>query len=107
MYAVIESGGKQHKVEVGQIVDVDRLPFDVGADVVFDRVLMVGDGDGDGEAKVGAPILDGAQVKGAVVKQGRAKKVLTFIYKKRQNSNRRRAGHRQDFTSVKIDAIEA
>ena len=105
MYAVFESGGKQHKVEVGQVVHVDRLAVEVGDDVVFDRILMVGGGDDD--AKVGAPTLDGAQVKGSVLKQGRAKKVLTFIYKPRQNSNRKRAGHRQDFTAVKIDAIEA
>lgn len=104
MYAVFQSGGKQHKVEVGHVVHVDRLAISVGDKVIFDQVLMVS---GDDGAKVGAPILSGAQVSGSVVMHDRAKKVLTYIYKKRQNSNRRRAGHRQDFTAVKIEAIEA
>ncbi len=103
MYAVIESGGKQHRVQVGEVVRVDLLNAEIGAEVVFDRVLMVG---GEGDARVGSPILDGAHVKGSVVENGRAKKVLTFLYKRRQNSNRKRAGHRQHFTAVKIDAIE-
>ena len=73
MYAVIETGGKQVRVQVGEVVRVERLAGDVGAPVVFDRVLMVGGGD---DAKLGRPSLDGAQVKGSIVEQGRGKKIL-------------------------------
>ena len=104
MYAVIQSGGKQLRVEVGQVVQVERLRADVGDDVVFDRVLLVEDGE---EVKVGSPLLEGAQVKGSVVQQGRGPKVRLYTYKPRQNSNRRQAGHRQSYTQVKIDSIEA
>lgn len=104
MYAVIESGGKQHRVQVGQIVRLERLPSDVGSEVVFDRVLLVGAGE---TVTVGAPTVSGARVQGSVVEQGRGRKILTYLYKRRQNSNRRRQGHRQDYTAVKIDAIDA
>ena len=104
MYAVIETGGKQHRVQVGEVVRVERLDGDVGAPITFDRVLMVGEGE---SVTVGAPTVSGAAVKGSVVEQGRGRKILTYIYKKRQNSNRRRQGHRQSYTAVKIDAIES
>jgi len=104
MYAVIQTGGKQHRVEVGEVVRVERLAADTGDAVVFDEVLMIGEGD---SARVGAPTVDGAQVRGTVVEHGRADKVLVFTFKRRQNSNRRRRGHRQDFTAVKIDSIDA
>jgi large subunit ribosomal protein L21 len=103
MYAVIETGGKQHRIQVGEVVRVDRLPGEAGDPVVFDRVLMIGEGDA---VRVGAPLVEGAQVRGTLVDQGRGKKVLVFTYKRRKNSNRRMRGHRQDFTAVKIDAIE-
>jgi large subunit ribosomal protein L21 len=105
MYAVIQSGGKQMRVEVGQVVRVERIAGEVGSSMVFERVLMLG-GDDD-RLKVGAPTLDGVQVRGTVVRQGRGKKIAIYIYKKRQNSNRKRAGHRQDYTTVRIEAIEA
>ena len=105
MYAVIHSGGKQVRVEVGQVVRVEQVEGDVGASVVFDKVLLLG-GDDD-HIKLGAPTLDGVQVRGTVVEQGRWPKIPIFTYKKRQNSNRKRQGHRQSFTAVKIDAIEA
>jgi large subunit ribosomal protein L21 len=104
MYAVIETGGKQHRVQVGDIVKVERLGVEAGKTVVFDRVLMVGDGD---SSKVGGPLVDGASVKATVVENDRHSKVLIYTFKRRQNSNRRRMGHRQDYTAVKIDAIEA
>jgi len=104
MYAVIEAGGRQVRVEVGEVVRVDRLALETGEPVVFDRVLLVGEGD---SSRVGAPTLEGAQVKATVVEHGRDAKVLTYKFKRRQNSNRRRHGHRQDYTAVKIDAIEA
>lgn len=104
MYAVIQAGGRQVRVEVGDVVRVDRLSGDPGEQVVFDRVLLVG---GDENVKLGAPDVGGARVRGTVVGQGRAKKIVIYTYKKTQNSNRRRAGHRQHYTAVKIDAIDA
>jgi len=104
MYAVIETGGHQLRVEVGEVVHVARLPEDVGGSVVFDRVLMVG---GDEDVKLGAPTLDGAKVRGTVVAQDRDRKVLIYTFKRRKNSARKRQGHRQSFTAVKIEAIDA
>lgn len=104
MYAVIETGGKQHRVEVGEVVKVELLGADEGASVVFDRVLMIGDGS---SVKVGTPTVEGAQVRGTIVDIDRAKKIVIYTFKHRQNSNRRRAGHRQHYAAVKIDAIKA
>ena len=104
MYAVIQTGGKQVRVQVGDVVRVEQLPEDVGASVTFDDVLLVSDQ--DNRIKLGSPTLDGCKVSGTVVEQGRAKKILLYTYKPRQNSNRRRAGHRQNFTAVKIDSID-
>jgi large subunit ribosomal protein L21 len=104
MYAVIETGGKQHRVQVGEVVKVELLGKDSGEAVVFDRVLMVGDGS---TVKVGAPTVSGAEVRGTVVELDRAKKIVIYTFKHRQNSNRRRAGHRQHYAAVKIDAIKA
>jgi len=104
MYAVIETGGKQHRVQVGEVVRVERLDLEEGAAVVFERVLALGEGDG---LRCGSPIVAGASVRGTVVEQGRSKKVLIFRYRPRQNASRRRGGHRQDYTAVKIEAIES
>lgn len=103
MYAVIETGGKQHRVEVGEVVQVERTGAELGAKVVFDRVLMVGDG---AAVRVGSPAVAGATVRGTVLELDRAKKVLTYQYRRRQNSSRKRRGHRQNFMAVKIDAIQ-
>jgi large subunit ribosomal protein L21 len=102
MYAVIQTGGKQHRVEIGEVVRVDKLESEEGAQVTFDQVLALGEGD---SVQVGAPIVKGATVTGTVVEQGRGKKLIVFRYRRRQNASRRRGGHRQDFTAVKIDAI--
>ena len=104
MYVVIETGGKQVRVQVGDVVRVERMPGDVGGAVVFDQVLMVGGGT---DARIGKPSLDGAQVKGSIVEQGRGKKILVYTFKRRLNSNQKRRGHRQDFTAVKIESIDA
>lgn len=104
MYAVIQTGGKQHRVHVGEIVRVERLDVEAGAAVVFDQILAVGEGE---SLKFGTPTVVGAAVRGTVVEQGRSKKVLIFRYRPRQNSSRRRGGHRQDYTAVKIEAIQA
>ena len=104
MYAVIETGGKQLRVQVGEIVKIESLPGEVGTPVTFDRVLMVG---GEETAKVGKPSLDGAQVNGSIVEQGRGPKIAIYTFKRRQNSNRKSQGHRQNYTAVKIESIDA
>ena len=104
MYAVIQSGGKQLRVEVGDVVRVEKLGVDAGNAVVFDQVLMIGEG---GDARVGSPAVEGAQVRGTVVEHGRADKIVIYTFKRRKNSNRRWQGHRQDYTAVKIDSIDA
>lgn len=104
MYAVIQTGGKQVRVQVGDVVRVEHLPGDVGASISFEQVLMVSDQ--ENRVKLGSPTLGGFRVSGTVVEQGRAKKILLYTYKRRQNSNRRRAGHRQNYTAVKIDSID-
>ena len=104
MVAVIETGGKQMRVRVGDLVRVETLDGDVGAEIVFDRVLMVGEGE---DAKIGSPALEGAKVRASIVEQGRSKKIHIYTYKRRQNSNRRRMGHRQNYTAVKIQSIDA
>ena len=103
MYAVIKTGGKQLRVQIGDVVRVERLASEVGSSVVFDQVLMLG---GE-ESKLGSPTIDGAQVRGTVIAQERGNKIIVYTYKKRQNSNRKTRGHRQNLTAVKIDAIEA
>jgi large subunit ribosomal protein L21 len=104
MYAVIESGGRQLRVQVGEVVRVQRMDGDLGAPVVFDRVLMLG---GEDESRLGTPVVDGAAVRASIVEHGRDKKIRIYTYKRRQNSNRKRMGHRQDFTAVKIESIES
>lgn len=102
MYAVIETGGKQYRVEPGDIIDIERLP---GAEdeVTFDRVLLVGGGD---EVRIGRPTVDGAQVKAQRLGDVRAPKVLVFKRKKRKGY-RRKNGHRQDLNRVRIQDIQA
>ena len=104
MFAVIKTGGKQVRVQVGDVVQVETLVGDVGSEIVFDDVLMVGEGDA---ARVGTPTVENASVRGSIVEHGRAKKIHIFTYKPRQNANRKRRGHRQNFTSVKIESIDA
>ncbi|RKZ08752.1 50S ribosomal protein L21 [bacterium] len=104
MYAVIQTGGKQVRVKLGDVGRVEHRPGEVGAPITFDKVLLVSDQ--DNRIKLGSPVLDGCKVSGTVVEQGRAKKILLYTYKRRQNSNRRRAGHRQNYTAVKIDSID-
>ena len=105
MYAVIQTGGKQYRVEPGQTVKVEKLRGDAGAKVVFDEVLLVSSGDG-GQVTVGKPLVAGAKVTGEIVEQGRGDKLVVFKFRRRKNYVRRN-GHRQDYTAVKIAAIEA
>ncbi len=102
MYAVIRTGGKQYLVSQGDFVKVEKLPGEVGDEVVFDDVLLVSDG---GELKVGRPRVEGARVKGTIVEQARDKKIIVFKMKRRKGY-RKKQGHRQYYTGVRVEAIE-
>ena len=97
MAAIIETGGKQYRVNEGDIIYVEKLNVNEGDEVKFDRVLMVDD-------KVGTPILDGAEVTAKVIKQGKGKKITVFTYKPKKNE-KRKLGHRQAYTKVQIEKI--
>ena len=102
MYAIIQTGGKQIKVEEGQTVYVEKLAAEAGETVTFDNVLFVG-----GEnVKVGSPTVEGATVTGKVEKQGRAKKITVFKYKPKKNQHKKQ-GHRQPYTKDVIEKINA
>jgi len=101
MYAVVKSGGKQYKVQEGETFRVEKIPGEVGAEIAFDDVLMFSDGE---KVQVGTPNLDNVTVKGTVVEQGQAKKIIVFKYKRRKRY-RRKQGHRQQYTAVKVDSI--
>lgn len=101
MYAVIASGGKQHRVTEGEVLRLEKIEIATGETVEFDQVLMVANGD---DIKVGAPLVDGALVKAEVVSHGRADKV-TIIKFRRRKHHMKRQGHRQWYTEVKITGI--
>lgn len=103
MYAIIETGGKQYRVSEGDVVTVEKLEANEGEAVDFDHVLTVVK---DGEVIIGKPLIAGAKVTGKVMAQGKEKKILVFKYKAKSNY-RRRQGHRQPFTKVVIEKIEA
>ena len=103
MYAVVNTGGKQYKVQQGEIFRVEKIPGDVGNPVTFDRVLMFSDGE---NVSIGQPVLENVAVEGHIVEQGKAKKILVFKYKRRKRY-RRKQGHRQEFTAIQIDSINA
>jgi len=101
MYAVIKTGGKQYKVAPGETLTVEQLPADVGAQIVLDQVLMIGDGE---SVRLGRPVVDGATVKATVVGHGRGEKVRIFKMRRRKHY-RKQQGHRQNYTEIKIDDI--
>jgi large subunit ribosomal protein L21 len=103
MFAVFSSGGKQHRVTEGEVVKLELLDAEPGQEVVFDKVLMVTDGD---NVSVGAPYVDGGKVTAEVVNHDRAKKVRIIKFRRRKH-HMRRQGHRQWFTAVKITSIHA
>lgn len=105
MYAVIQTGGKQYRVEPGKTVVVEKLAGDAGAKITFDQVLLVSSGDG-ANVTVGKPFVAGAKVTGEIVEQGRGDKLVVFKFRLRKNYVRKN-GHRQDVTAIKIAAIEA
>ena len=102
MYAIIATGGKQYKVEEGDVIRVEKLGAEAGENVVFDQVLAVS----DGELKAGCPTLEGATVSASVIENGRAKKVIVYKYK-RKTGYHKKNGHRQYYTEVRIDKINA
>lgn len=103
MYAIIETGGKQYRVTEGDVVTVEKIEAGEGETVEFDRVLTVVK---DGSVVIGKPVVTGAKVTAKVMTQGKAKKILVFKYKAKSNY-RRRQGHRQPFTKLVIEKIEA
>ena len=104
MYAVIETGGKQYRAEVGGKFRVERLNGETSTEIIFDKIIAVG-GEGT-ETKFGDPYIPGARVTAEIIKQARADKVLVFKYKSKKNYRRMR-GHRQYFTEVAVRNIEA
>jgi large subunit ribosomal protein L21 len=101
MYAVIESGGKQHRVKEGETLKLEKIEVATGESVEFDKVLLVGEGEG---VKVGAPYVEGGKVTAEVIAQGRHKKVKIVKFRRRKHSMKQ-AGHRQWYTEVKITGI--
>ncbi len=101
MYAVVKTGGKQYKVAPGEKLKVETLPADVGAEVVLDQVLMVGEGE---SVRLGQPVLAGASVKATVVSHGRHDKVKIFKMRRRKHYQKHQ-GHRQNYTELRIDSI--
>ncbi|HHX27280.1 MAG TPA: 50S ribosomal protein L21 [Firmicutes bacterium] len=102
MYAIIETGGKQYRVKEGDILRVEKLPFEPGETLEFDSVLLVRDGD---DVKIGSPMLSEAHVSAKVLAQGKGRKILVFKYKPKKNY-RKRYGHRQPYTEIQIEKIQ-
>ena len=103
MYAVVKTGGKQYKVAPGEKLKVEQLPADVGAEVILDSVLAVGEGD---SVRLGQPLVAGAAVKATVVGHGRHPKVKIFKMRRRKHYQKHQ-GHRQGFTEIRIESIVA
>lgn len=102
MYAVFTSGGKQHRASAGDLVRLEKLEGEVGNKITFDQVLLTG---GEGEPRVGQPVLSGVQVQAEITRQGLGKKIL--VYKRRRRKGfHKQMGHRQPFTEVKITGIQ-
>ena len=101
MYAVIETGGKQYKVSEGDVIYVEKLDVEAGAEVSFDKVLLIGEGS---DVKVGAPLVDGVSVAAKVIKNDKAKKVVVYKYKPKKGYHKKQ-GHRQPYTKVEITKI--
>ena len=101
MYAVVKTGGKQYRVVAGDKLKVEQIPADVGAEVILDQVLMVGEGE---SVRLGQPLLSGASVKATVVSHGRGEKVKIFKMRRRKHYQKHQ-GHRQNYTELKIESI--
>lgn len=103
MYAVIKTGGKQYKVVAGEKIKVEQIPADVGSEITIDQVLAVGEGE---QITFGSPLVSGATVKVTVVSQGRHEKVQIFKMRRRKHYQKHQ-GHRQNYTEIRVDAINA
>jgi large subunit ribosomal protein L21 len=103
-YAVIRTGGKQYRVTPGATLRVEKLAGDVGTTVEFSEVLLAGSDDADAQVRIGTPLVEGAVVRGQILAQGRDRKILVYKKKRRKNYRRRR-GHRQSITTVKVTEI--
>jgi len=103
MYAIIKTGGKQYKVEEGQIVKIEKLPVSEEENIEFDKVMAVSK---DGETEFGRPYLDDVNITGKVIEQGKNKKITIFKYKPKSRQ-RKKMGHRQPYTKVLIESIKA
>jgi len=102
VFAIVQTGGKQYKVREGDVIRVEKLPVDVGEEVILDQVLMVHGED----TKIGRPFVEGANVVARVQRNGKGKKIIVFKYKPKKNY-RRKKGHRQPFTELVIEKINA
>jgi large subunit ribosomal protein L21 len=103
MYAVVRTGGKQYRVSQGDRFRIEKIPGEIGQEVTFNDVLMIG---GAGDVRIGRPQVEGASVSARILEQDRAKKVIVFQYKKRQDYAKKQ-GHRQAFTRVEVTGIQA
>ncbi len=103
MYVVVETSGKQYKISAGEIIDVDKLPLEVGEKVELDRVLLIADGE---EVRVGQPTIEGAKVLATVTDHVKGPKIIVFKYRPRERY-RLKKGHRQNYTRLMIDEIVA
>jgi large subunit ribosomal protein L21 len=103
MYAVVKTGGKQYRVSPGDSVEVEKLPYEVGQQIELDQVLLVANGNG---AKIGQPLVEGAKVKATVLRQVKGRKVIVYKYRPSKRY-RRKQGHRQNYTRLRIDEIVA
>lgn len=103
MYAVIKTGGKQYRVSPGDSIEVEKLPYEVGAKIELDQVLLVA---GGSKASIGQPLVEGAKVKATVTRQAKGRKVIVFKYRSSKRY-RRKKGHRQFLTRLHIDEIVA
>ena len=103
MYAIIVTGGKQYKVEAGDTLFIEKLDVEADSEITFDKVIAVATDDG---IKVGAPYVDGATVTAKAIKNGKGKKITVFTYKPKKGE-KRKMGHRQPYTQVRIESIKA
>jgi large subunit ribosomal protein L21 len=100
-YAIVEDGGKQYKAVIGESIEVDRYPLEVGEEIDMDRILLISDGE---TTKVGTPFIQGAKIQGTVIAHTKGPKVTVFKYMAKERI-RTKTGHRQKYTAVRIDAI--
>lgn len=100
-YAIVEDGGKQYRAVIGESIEVDRYPIEIGEEIDMDRVLLIADGE---NIKVGTPFIEGAKIQATVVAHVKGPKVIVFRYKAKERI-RSKTGHRQKYTKVRVDAI--